>query len=64
MFVVKLLGKLLDLVMWIGAPLAFLVSLLLYWVGAKVSKTVVGTLCVSFGICTLAALALFLIIAW
>jgi hypothetical protein len=58
------LEKLLNLVMWIGAPLAFLVSWALYAAGADVSRAVAGTLCAIFGICTLAAVALFLIIAW
>jgi hypothetical protein len=64
MFVVKLLGKLLDFVMWIGAPFAFLVSWALHAAGADVSRAVAGTLCAIFGVCTLAALAFFVIITW
>lgn len=63
MFVVDLLGKLLDLIMWIGAPFAFLVSWALHAVGVDVSRAVAGTLCVVFGICTLAA-AVFFVLVW
>jgi hypothetical protein len=59
-----ILEKLLDLIMWIGAPLAFLVSWALHAAGADISRAVAGTLCAVFGICTLAALTFFLIIAW